>query len=218
MFYYLHSFRVAMASRRRPLAPTQPTEDPPTRRAPELGPCTYVEVITPAFDPNRVLLRRVFFLNDDKSNYVSVGFYPAQNYQPLVEFGGAKPLPMVLTADYVATMAVRLPSLVEATCQNEQYQCRPDDKVFIMNTTGSYRDARVTLDKHSLSFKLHELRNLLYKFYVVRNQLFMYTEAMSDVQSYVNAAMASENYVEPAPSAHRSVVYRQLFEELKSPM
>jgi len=44
------------------------------------------------------------------------------------------------------------------------------------------------------------------------------TEALSDFQIYVNAEMASENYVEPARTACRSVTYRQLFEELKSPM
>ena len=64
---YLHSSRVAMASRRRPLAPTQTTEEPPKRRAPNLEPCNYVEIISPGFDPNRVLLRRVIFLNNDKS-------------------------------------------------------------------------------------------------------------------------------------------------------
>ena len=132
LFCYLHSFRVAMESRRRPLVPMQPTV-----LAPELGPCTYVEVICPAFDPNRVLLRRVFFLNDSKPKYVSVGFYPAHKYQSHVEFGGVKLLPMLHTSDYVPTMAERLPSLVEAMCQNEQYQCRSEDKVFRMNTTGS---------------------------------------------------------------------------------
>ena len=34
------------------------------------------------------------------------------------------------------------------------------------------------------------------------------------VQSYVNAAMASDNYVEPT----LYIIYRQLFEELKSPV
>jgi hypothetical protein len=28
-----------------------------------------------------------FFITDDKSRYVSVGFYPTRNFQPLVEFG-----------------------------------------------------------------------------------------------------------------------------------
>ena len=46
----------------------------------------------------------------------------------------------------------------------------------------------------------------------------MYIQAFSDVQVYVNAAMASDNYVEPAPTASRSIIYRQLFEELVSPV
>ena len=69
-------------------------------------------------------------------------------------------------------------------CQNEQHLYKSDDKVFRMNTTGSYRVARVIPDKHYLSFKLHELRNLLYIFYMVRNQLHMYTEALGVVKSY----------------------------------
>jgi len=34
-------------------------------------------------------------------------------------------------------------------------------KVFRMKSTGSYRVARLTLDKHWISFKLLELKNLL---------------------------------------------------------
>jgi hypothetical protein len=149
---------------------------------------------------------------------VSVRFYPAQNYQPLVEFGGSKLLPLVLTAEYVKTLAEQLPGLVEAMFQNVQFQWRSEDKVFRMNSTGSYMVARLTLDKHWISFKLHELRNLLYVFYIITIQLLMNTEALSDVQAYVNAAMASDNYVEPAPTASRSIIYRQLFEELKLPV
>ena len=47
----------------------------------------YTEATILLFDPNRVLLRRVFFLDHDKTRYISVGFYPARNYQPLVEIG-----------------------------------------------------------------------------------------------------------------------------------
>jgi len=32
----------------------------------------------------------MFFLNEDKSTYVSVGFYRARDYQPLVEFGAMR--------------------------------------------------------------------------------------------------------------------------------
>ena len=45
-------------------------------------------------------------------------------------------------------MAERLPVLVEDMCQNEQHQYSSDEKVFRMNTTGSYRVTSVILDKH----------------------------------------------------------------------
>ena len=50
---------------------------------------------------------------------------------------------------------------------------------------------------------------------MVKNQLFMYIEALVDVHAYVNTTMASCNYIEPAPT---SSIYRQLFDELKSPV
>jgi hypothetical protein len=75
-----------------------------------------VEPINPAFDANKVLLRRVCFINNEKSKYVSVGFYPAKNYQPLVEFGGAKILPITLAEQHVKTMAENLPRLCNALC------------------------------------------------------------------------------------------------------
>ena len=204
------------SSRRHLIAPTQPIV---TVRTPELDQSyTFVEIVSCTFDPNRVLLRRPFFMNDDKSKYVLVGFYPAQNYQPLVEFGCAKLLPMLHMSDYVALMFEYLPTLVEAMCQNEEHRCLSDDVAFRINTTGSYRFARVTLDKQNLSIKLHELRNILYIFYMFRNQLLMYTQALSGVQSYLNALMISDNYVEPAPTASSYIIFRQLFEELKSPV
>ena len=54
-------------------------------RAPELDTC--LEVVTSALsNPNTALLRRVFFIAEDKSKFVSVGYYPARGYQPLAEF------------------------------------------------------------------------------------------------------------------------------------
>ena len=65
-----------------------------------------------SFRSNRVLLRRAF-LNDDKSRCVG-RIYPAQNYQPLVEFRGTRLLPLVLPAEYGNIVAERLPGLVES--------------------------------------------------------------------------------------------------------
>src|SRR5262245_16175832 len=61
--------------------------------------------------PPRVLLRRVFFLNSDRTRYLSVGFYPALHYLPLVEFGGARLKPILLNAHLVRTLATHLPIL-----------------------------------------------------------------------------------------------------------
>jgi len=47
--------------------------------------CTYWPT-NQAFDSKRFLLRRLF-IKDDMTEYVSVGFYPARDYQTLVEFG-----------------------------------------------------------------------------------------------------------------------------------
>ena len=72
--------------------------------APELDACLDA-VTTLLGDPNRALLRPVFFIAEDKSKYVSVAYYPASDYQPLAEFGGAKKLPLLLDAQQQQTMA-----------------------------------------------------------------------------------------------------------------
>jgi hypothetical protein len=67
----------------------------------------------PAFDPNRVLLRRIFFIDGDKTKYESVGFYPSRDYQPLVEFGnirrGGESKTIILADEHVDRLAERLP-------------------------------------------------------------------------------------------------------------
>ena len=78
--------------------------DPRLVRAPELNTCMET-VATTLGDPNRALLRSVFFVAEDKSKYVSVGYYPARDYQPLAEFGGAKKLPLLLNVQQLQTMA-----------------------------------------------------------------------------------------------------------------
>ena len=68
---------------------TAPADSPAARkkRMEELEPtnniCTYWPK-NPAFETKRVLLRRLFFINVDRTKYVSVGFYPARDYPPLV--------------------------------------------------------------------------------------------------------------------------------------
>jgi hypothetical protein len=148
---------------------------------------------------------------------MSVGFYPANNYQPLVEFGGTRILSLVLPADFVNHVDERLPSLVETMCRNEHFVWSSEDKDFKMHSTKAYRTARFT-DKHWISLKLPELRTLQCIFHKITNQLSMYSEALGDVQAYVNTTMASCDYIEPPPTASKSIIYRQLFDELESPV
>ena len=83
------SFCVTMPSRKRHV---QPQDEGDVVKAPEIDTCDLFpeSTISPAFDPNRVLLRRVFFIGAEKSKYVLIGFYPTRNYQPLVELGGCE--------------------------------------------------------------------------------------------------------------------------------
>ena len=68
-----------------------------------------------AFDPKGVLLRRLFFMNEDRTKYVSVGFYPARDYLLLVEVGvlrsGGGPKTLILSDEQVDVLAETLPTL-----------------------------------------------------------------------------------------------------------
>ena len=113
---------------------------------PHFNPCyNYVESVNPIFDPRRVLLRRTFFINEDCSKYLSVGYYAARDYQPLLEVGASTKMPVRLTEEHVRTFAEHLPRICEAMCSDEQYSCV--DVEFKLQTTGTYHVARVYLGK-----------------------------------------------------------------------
>jgi len=90
------------------------------------------------------------------------------------------------------------------------------DGDFRMNTTGSYRVARVYLGKQYMTFTYEELRNLAYIMYMIQNQMTFYIAAMTDVIAYIDTAHGSATYVEPHSNADKFMNYYQLFEELKS--
>jgi hypothetical protein len=197
-----------MASRRR--AAAQP-------RPPDNEPCMFYE-FSPAFDPNRVLLRRVFFIGEDRTKYVSVGFYPSRNYQPLVEFGHVKrekPTFLVLNERHVKTMTEILPRICESMCRGENYDYSDGD--FRLNAQGgSGSIARMTINKKYMSLRLGELQHLSRMFHVVQNQLDAYTNAMPSVLAYVTAALSSTTYIDPTADASKLILYPQLYEELKT--
>jgi len=145
--------------------------------------------------------------------YVSVGYYPARGYQPLAEFEGAKKLPLLLNVQQLQTMTENIAALCDALSTNEHYKKTDGD--FKMNTTGSYRVARIYLGKQYMIFTYEELRNLAYIMFMIQNQMTFYTAAMTDVIAYIDTAHTSSTYLEPPSTADKSINYYQLFEEFK---
>jgi len=143
---------------------------------------------------------------------LSVGFYPSRDYQTFVEFGSVKKngsTILILDDRQVNKMAECLPTICVSMCGNEQCRCKGGN--FRMNTTGSYRTARIYLVRQYISLKLGDLLCLSRMFYVVQNQLNAYTVSLPDVLAYVNVALTSINYVEPTPNASTHISYTQLF-------
>jgi hypothetical protein len=210
-----------MASRKCESSSSAAAVDTPKRRA---DVATDVEIINPhlvvppLLPPppavDRVLLRRAFFINPERTKYASVGFYSSQNYEPYLEIGGARLRPIILSQQDVTTLAERLPDLCQAMYRHEQYAF--SDGMFRLTTTRGYKTARITYDKHYISFKLDELRYLSNTLYMLQNQLTYYTLALPDLLNYVAKALPSTVYVEPSPDASNFILYYQLFDELKS--
>ena len=101
----------------------------------DLDPTTgsYTETTSLLFVPNRVLLRRVFFLDPDKTPYISVGYYPAKYYQPLVEIGTPKQHAILLSDHHVTTLAEHLMAQVDSLWTDEFYNVR--DGEFSMHSS-----------------------------------------------------------------------------------
>ena len=174
------------------------------------------ETMAVQFDPQRVLLRRVFFLNNDKTRYLSVGFYPARNYLPHVEMGGARIKPIILDDHQVRTLATHLPILCSEMCNAGVYNVK--DGNFTIKTTKTYNVARIRLDKQGINFHLGDLRYASGLMYVVQHQLDAYIAALQDVMAYVTSALSSTVFLQPTPkqSALGVIDYPLLFQELKA--
>jgi len=87
-------------------------------------------------------------------------------------------------------MADCLPRKCETLCDNEQ--CGRSDGPFRLNTTGSYRIARLYMGKHYVALKFEELRYLQNMLHIVQNQQNSYIAALLDVITHVIAALCSD--------------------------
>jgi hypothetical protein len=153
-----------------------------------------IKRISPAFDSNQALLRRVFFLNEDRNKYVSTAFYPERGYTALVEFGAAKAAPLRLTEQHFTTLIEHLPGLIQALYADDYYSTGVRDSFWITRR-GSYKTAcmHLGLGKHAktLILKLPELQYLNFIMYIVANQLARYSGAMEDIMNYSISTLAS---------------------------
>jgi len=123
---------------------------------------------------------------------MSVGFYPARDYQPLVEFGairrgGFKSL--ILTDEEVTALADGLPAILESMCVG-------GDRVIIKCESGNFR--LQTPKRHGL-FVGTEYKNLsqpdmdylVRVFHILQKKLRDYIIALPDVLSYITSSLAS---------------------------
>ena len=162
----------------------------------------------------RVLLRRLYFLNPEHSKYVSVGFYPDRTYQACVEFGAARQAPVVLTSSFLHTLSVHLPTLCEHLCKQEPYRCNELSFRLQTVTGGIEPAAKLTMDRTSITLKVGELKYLLLNMSTLVRQLARYTMAENDVSGYVHSSIASSSFVAPKETASLFVQYDVLFDEI----
>jgi hypothetical protein len=166
--------------------------------------------------PLQVLLRHVFFLNSEKSKYVSVGYYPTRFYRVLIEFGGAHLSP-IIDEQHLSTLSEHLSKLCESMCRGERYACK--DGVFGLSYGGGNLDvARMYLDKRYIVFKLANLCYLKNMLYLVQTLLNKYTQTHDAVLSYVASARGRTEFIQPHPSSTADIPYDRLFEEVKMPL
>jgi hypothetical protein len=164
----------------------------------------------------RVLYQCVFFLNNEKSRYVSSGLYPARNYQIFLEFGSPRITAITLSEQHVKTLADHLPKLCEAMCRGECYTCKDD--VFRLQCTGNNSVARMYQDLRFVTFKIDDFRYLMNILHIVQVQQNKYILLRNDVIAYAIAALGSTESFEPSPIAINVIPYDQLFDELKTPL
>jgi len=150
--------------------------------------CTYWAA-NPAFDPQEILLRHLFIINEDRSKYVSVGFYTARDYTLLVEFGAIKTgrsKLLILADEQVETLVGCLPSISDSMCIGR-------DRVIIKCEIGNFRLraprrhglARLYVGTEYISLTQPDIAYLVRVFHIVRQQLRNYIIALPDVLPYL---------------------------------
>jgi hypothetical protein len=132
--------------------------------------CSYNGFINPLFNPQKVLLRRIFLLDSDRTKYVSVGIYPAMGYDALLKFGGCRQTPVLLKEPQFWTLAIHVPVLCVEMCNDRQYSSGSEKSEFTLSTTKQYRTARLKHGNKYIVYRLHDLQNLPRILYLAHEQ------------------------------------------------
>ena len=159
-----------------------------------------------------------FFINDDKTKYVSVGYYPHAIISPWwnsVPFGGTGP-----SASFSPTnrwLLWRTVCLLYVTlCVSAGTVSSSSARVatFGYTTPRRHGSARLFVGTEYISLTLPDMNYLVRVFHIIQQQLRHYISAMPDVLSYVTSSLASSTFVESPPNASTFINYPRLYEEL----
>jgi hypothetical protein len=162
----------------------------------------------------KVVLRRLYFLNSERSKYAFLGFYPQRGYRAFFELVEARRPSVVLPPLLFPTMARHIPRLCEHLVRGEQYKC---DELSFRVQTAANNSARVTFDRASITLKLQELEYIMRNLTTLANQLARYKLAEADVLTYAQSVGGATNVV--PPSKEQGCVFVQyvvLFEEINN--
>jgi hypothetical protein len=162
--------------------------------------------------PDKVLHRRIYFLNSKRSCFISFGFYPDKNYEPYVEVGGAK-CGVVLSPYFFTTLVNHLPKLVENFINKEQYRCV--EETFRLRLIGGKR-VILQCDGLCIYLGINDVNFLLCNSNVLQHQLARYIFATPDVRLYVSKSVDSKVFVPPGEGVSEYVLYDVLCDELNS--
>ena len=184
--------------------------------------CTYWAA-NPAFDPQRVLLRRLFFHKCKQDQIRVCRILPARDYLPLVEFGviricGSKVI--ILTDEQVYTLAQCLPTIADAMCKEGK-----EVTSVIKCESGNFRVGvpkrrrgltRLYVGSEYICLTSLDMHYLARMFNIVRQQLRDYVLALPDSLSYVTMSLTWVVYVEQMPNASTHINCPHMYEELVS--
>jgi len=160
-------------------------------------------------------VRRLLFITSDNTKYVFVVFYPARDYQSLVEFGairrgGSKSI--ILKDEHIDTLADCLPKMLVSNCGSGAAECLSG--AFRLSLPKNYGPARLYFGTQYISLTILDLQYFARMFHIVQQQLREYTPVLPDVLSYVISSVTSVTYFQTVHNASDLIDYRQLFEEL----